>query len=328
MARKKKTSRKKTSGLGGFFSKKKKKRRSSSRSSFSAGMKITLTIVMLSVLVGGGAVGLIFLERFVKNSAAEEAADGSLKLINPPAWLNQEWVDKLVKAAGGKRFPLNESSAQEVAAKLQSLSWLENIRVQVTPEYLTIQADYRMPVGLVQVGRNQKVYLDKSVNVLDYTPVTSIPVVEIKGLASTKLPPAGQQWLADDAKAAIDLLNWLYQMDLHFQQENENRKTQKTALPGKKIPENPLLDEIESIDVSNFAARRSTSAPNIVFNIKGGVKVYWGAAWGQATVYLEADEKDKLARLYQFFVDHDNTLAGTVKYIELRWLEGNIPRPK
>jgi hypothetical protein len=116
--------------------------------------------------------------------------------------------------------------------------------------------------------------------------------------------------------------------DLHFQQENEKRDDDNSQALEKKIPGKPLLNEIESVDVSNFAARKSRSAANIVLNVVDGTKVYWGAAWGQANVYFEADEKDKLARLYQFFMDHQNGLQGAAKYIELRWPQDSIPRPR
>ena len=331
MARRKK---KKTGGLQSFFSKKKKKKRSKRKDSdsFVTGLKVTLSIMFLTILVAGGAIGLIYMDRYVNNTVKEETEDGSLeikegplKLIDYPAWLSQDWVDKLIATAGGKRFPLDQGWAQKVATRLATLSWLDNVQVQTTPEYLTVKADYRRPVGLVRSGRKGKVYLDADMTVLDFIPVTSIPVVEIKGLASTKVPKPGQKWLADDAAAAIELLDLLYMADLHFQQERGSDTTSSLA---KKIPEKPLLNEIECIDVSNFAARKSRSAPNIVLNVVDGTKVYWGAAWGQANIYFEADEKDKLARLYQFFMDHSNTLGGVAKYIELRWPQDSIPRPR
>ena len=333
MVRKKKT---KKNGLQSFFSKKKKKRSKRKDSvSFVGGLKIALSIMFLTILVAGGAIGLIYMDRYVKNTAKEgmgnqssKIKDGSLKLINSPAWLNQEWVDKLIATTGGKRFPLDQDSAKKVAQRLGTLSWLENVQVQTTPEYLTVEANYRRPIGWIRTGRNQKVYLDIDMNVLDYIPVTNTPVIEINGTASSKIPEPGQRWLADDAAAAVELLNWLYTMDLHFQQEKEKRSNDTTSLLEKKIPEKPLLDEIESIDVSNFAARKSRSASNIVLNVTDGTKVYWGAAWNQANVYFEADEKDKLARLYQFFMDHHNTLGGTAKYIELRWPQDSVPRPR
>jgi hypothetical protein len=299
---------------GGFFSRKNKNRKAGSSVSFRTAMKITLSIMFLTVLVAGGAVGLIYLDRYVKNAAAKKTPDGSLKLTNRPAWLNQDWVDAMVKTAGGKRFALDQASAQLVARRLEGLSWLADVRVQTTPEYLEVTATYRQPVGLVQANRNRKVYLDIDMHVLDYIPVTGIPVIEITGLAKTNIPDPGQVWLADDAKAAVELLNWLYLMDLHFQQE-------------QKLPK-PLLDEIETIDVSNFAARKSRSGPNIILNVKDGTRIYWGAAWGQSAVYLEADEKVKMTRLYEYFIDHNHTLQGSAKNIELRWLEDSIPRPQ
>ncbi len=333
MARRKKT---KKGGLQSFFSKKKKKRsKRKDSASFVTGLKIALSIMFLTILIAAGAIGLIYMDRYVKNAAKEEMGngasktkDGSLKLIDPPVWLNEEWTTKLIAAAGGKRFPLDQGSAQIVAERLAGLSWLESVQVQTTHEYLTVRADYRRPVGWVRSGRSRKVYLDVDMTVLEYIPVTAIPVVEIKGLASTQVPTPGQKWLADDAAAAVELLNWLYTMDLHFQQEKEKRGNDTAALLKKKIPEKPLLGEIESIDVSNFAARRSRSAPNIVLHVSDGTIVRWGAAWGQANVYFEADEKVKLARLYEYFVDHGNTLQGTAKNIELCWLEDGIPRPR
>jgi hypothetical protein len=65
-----------------------------------------------------------------------------------------------------------------------------------------------------------------------------------------------------------------------------------------------------------------------VLNVVDGTEIYWGAAWGQANVYLEADEKEKLAMLYQFFMDHQNTLQGAAKRIELRLPQDSIPRPR
>ncbi|MHC5183951.1 MAG: hypothetical protein ACYSPI_06710 [Planctomycetota bacterium] len=302
MARKKK---KKKGGLKSFFSKKKKSKRSKRKDSdsFVTGLKVALSIMFLTILVAGGAIGLIYMDRYVSSSAQGENGErleGSLKLIDYPAWLNQDWIDTLVATAGGKRFPLDQGWAQTVATRLATLSWLDNVQVQTTPEYLTVKADYRRPVGLVQLGRK-------------------------KGLASTKVPKPGQTWLADDAAAAVELLDLLYMADLHFQQE---KGSDPASSPDKKIPEKPLLNEIESIDVSNVAARKSRSAPNIILNVTDGTKVYWGAAWGQANIYFEADEKDKLARLYQFFMDHSNTLGGAAKYIELRWPQDSIPRPR
>lgn len=327
MARRKK---KKKGGLQSFFSKKKKTKRSKRKNtdSFVTGLKVALSIMFLAILIAGGAIGLIYMDRYVKANASNEQSYGSLVLAKPGIWVNEEWKKKVQEITGKGPFLLDENSAKTIAQKVQTLSWMDNIRVETTPEKIIVHADYRRPVGLVRSGRNRKVYLDVDMTVLDYIPVTNIPVIEIKGLASSNIPEPGQTWLAEDAAAAVELLNLLYMADLHFLQEKEKRGNDTMSSPEKKIPKSPLLNEIESIDVSNFAARKSRSAPNIVLNVVDGTKVYWGAAWNQANVYFEADEKDKLARLYQFFMDHHNTLGGTAKYIELRWPQDSIPRPR
>lgn len=314
---KKKKEKNSQSLIAKFFAKKKKPRKSKTSASVMTALKVMLVIMFLTSLIAGGAIGMIYLDRHVTTLTTRQKPDGSLKLLDPPTWLNQEWQDALVKAAGGMRFPLNKESARLAAERLQKLSWLENVRVQTTPEYLQVKADYRRPVGLVQDKRGRKVYLDAQMRVLEYLPLTSIPIPEIKGLASTPIPELGLAWKAEDAAAAIELLDLLNKMDLYF--------GNKGQIPKDK----PLLSEVESIDVSNFAARQSKAAPNIVLNIKDGTKVYWGAQWGKAAVYMEADDKVKLTRLYETYISYNNSLQvqDKVKYIELRWLEGEIPRP-
>lgn len=321
MARKKKTKIKKTgAGFGGFFSKSKKSRKPKDGRSFVTGLKIALTILFLTVLAGGGAVGLIYLDRYVKTAAAEEIPEGTVVFKKPPIWLNQEWKDWIQGVLDGATFPLDEQRAKIIFEKLTPVAWFKDLTVETEPNGINVYAEYRRPVGLVTSGRN-KFYIGDDMTVMNYIPMTAIPVVEIKG-ASTKTPEPGQVWLAEDAKAAVELLSLLYRIDQLYQQEMEKGK-------GGKIPEKPLLNEIDSIDVSNFAGRKSRShdKPQIVLNVKDGTKVYWGAAWGQAAIAFEADEKTKLDRLYQWFMEHNNSLQGTVKIIELRWLQDSIPRP-
>lgn len=309
MARKKKTRTKKSVRLFGIFPKKKTAARTRSKKQkkpLSAGLRVALGIMIVTLLAAGAAVGFLYLDRYVNTTVAQDVPNGSLKLIDPPAWLNQEWIDQLVETAGGKRFPLDETSATLVSERLQTLFWLKTVRVQTTPDYLEIHADYRRPVGFLDLGRS-KYYLDAELVVLDYLPLDTLPVVEITGVAAPRsIPPPGNRWAAEDAAAAVRLLDWLYKTDLHFLNKQELQK--------------PLLDEIESIDVSNFAARQSNAAPHIVLTVEDGTKINWGAAWGQAARYLEQDENDKLTDLYQFYMDHNNTLQGTAKYIELRQL--------
>lgn len=306
MARKKKTTQ--SGGLFGFFSKQKKTTRSRSKkqkTSLSSGVRIAAGIIIVTLLIAGAAVGFIFMDRYVQTSRPANKANGPVVLVEPGIWVNEEWKQRIEDIIGRGPFPLDDTSAAVIAKKLRTLSWLNNVRVQTTPDAINVYADYRRPVGVVDLGRS-KFYLDAQMTVMDYIPVTAIPTIEITGIASPRsIPTPGNRWAAEDARAAVQLLDLLYKMDLHFQREKELEK--------------PLLDEIQSIDVSNFAARKSNSAPHITLTVKDGKKIFWGAAWGQASRYLELDDNDKLIRLYQFYMDHNNSLQGaTAKFIELR----------
>ena len=91
MARKKKTTRKKGGGLLGFFSRKKKGRKGARRSSSpSTGLKITLSIVVLAVLAGGGAVGFMYMERYAKKPATEQPLPITLYSLEGEA----QWTGK------------------------------------------------------------------------------------------------------------------------------------------------------------------------------------------------------------------------------------------
>lgn len=312
MAKKKKN---KESFLSRFFSKKKKTRKGKKSASWVHALKIVLAVMFVTVLVAGGSVGMIYLDGHIKALAAQQKPDGSLHFIAPPAWHNQELIDAMVKAAGGERFPLDAESAEMVAERLSRFSWLANVRAQTTPNYIDVTADYRRPVACVKAGRGRVLYLDHEMRVLDYLPLSTIPIPEIQGLASLHVPEPGLVWKAEDAAAAVELLDLFNKMDLYF-------------LGSKKI-DKPLVSDIESIDVSNFAARRSRSAPNIVLNVKDGTKIYWGASWGRAAEFVEADDKVKLARLYETFVSYNHSLQvqDKVKFIDLTWLD-DTPRPR
>lgn len=271
-------------------------------------MKITIGIIAAALLVAGTAVALLYMDRYIKANTSTEKSYGSLVLAKPDIWVNEDWKKKVQGITGKGPFLLDDNSAKAIAQKLQTLSWMNHIRVETTPEKIIVHADYRRPVGLINLGGSRKYYLDAEMVVMDYIPVTAIPTIEIKGIASVRsIPTPGNRWAAEDARAGVELLNLLYFTDLAYQQ--------------KELIQKPLLDEIQSIDVSNFAARKSNSSPHLFLNVTDKTtRVFWGAAYGQAGRYLEQDEEEKLVDLYQFFIDNNNTLQGTAKYIELRQL--------
>jgi hypothetical protein len=281
--------------------------------------KISLSPQMTIALKAGGVVcafGLVviffaYLSRYVKKAVPVSEKMGILKLVDPPVWLNEPLKEKIFAAsiADGEDLKLNGEAARSIQRNLKSrVAWLDNVRVQVTGDSIYIKARWRKPLALIE-SDGHKFYLDANLTVLDYVPVSNLPIVTLKGVAETRgMPQAGKVWQRDDATAAVNILVRLDRMD-------------KLVSPNK-----PLLRKIGSIDVSNFNGRRKDSAPHIVLNTVNDIEVIWGAELGTWQRHLEATDEEKLAKLYGFYKEHNFTL-GEVKYINLRDPQDRIRQP-
>lgn len=265
-------------------------------------MKVSAVVC---VFVAAGVL-FYFAERYVKS--AKPAETGPLELVNAPEWVSGELKAKILAAAGGKTFRLDEEAAQVVAENLASVAWLNEVKVQTKHERLLIEAGWRKPLALVKLGL-QSFYVDAELVVLDFVPIPNLPIVKIKGLSvTTRVPPPGEVWQSDDLAAAVTILTKLDQMD-------------KSVTPDK-----PLLYEIDRIDISNFNGRENSRFPHIILYTKDNTEIIWGAEFGTWQRYLEAKDEEKLAKLYGYYKEY-GSLSGGVKYINLRDPQDNISQP-
>ena len=269
--------------------------------------RVIFIILAILSLLGAVAVGLVLLDRYVAKTSPVAAEFGPLELLDKPDWFGSSLVSKVQAAAGGAQFPLDKTTARVVADNLQSMPWLYEVKAQTTNNSVQVSAKYRRPIALIRQSKAMY-YIDLDMVVLDHLPIDTLATVRIKGF-SARPPRIGDTWSANDVAAAVRLLTAIERMD------------------EISTPEAPLLNEIASIDVSNFGGRKSSRRPHIVLYAKDGTQVFWGAAYGESARYLEASEREKIAMLYQFYKDH-STIQGKVKYIELRHPQEGIPRPK
>jgi len=285
----------------------KKKRKTDSHSrSLTGFLKVLAVICVFAAL----AVGLVFLDKYVKKVAPAWGETIDVELIEPPAWVNQPLRDKIIAAATvGEDVKLDEDVVRLIASNLaQRVAWLQKVKVQATHDKILIQADYRKPIALVTSGL-RKFYVDAEMVVLDFLPMPNLPVVAVKGLSPiTKMPPVGKVWQREDLAAAVAILARLDRMD-------------KLVTPDK-----PLLYEIDSIDVSNFKGRENSRSAHIILYAKDNTEIIWGAeidAWSQ---HLEAKDEEKLAKLYNYYKEFGK-LSGGAKYIDLRTPQDTVPLP-
>ncbi len=269
-----------------------------------------LKIVLLVGVIGGVAVGLAFLDQYVKERKELSEKIAALELVNPPSWVSKQLEHKIYTAAraGGEDLKLDEGAAASVQENIETyIAWLDNVQVKATHDSLRIEGIWRKPLALIDAGR-ERFYVDVGLVVLDYVLVPALPIVEITGVSVRQVPPIGGVFERDDVAAAINLLEWLDAMD------------------SRVSAEKPLLFEIDRIDVSNFNGRRDRSEPHIVLYAKDGTEIIWGAEIGTWQRYLEATDKNKIANLYEYYRQH-GTLLGGARYINLQYPQDGIGQP-
>ena len=273
------------------------------------GIGALLKVLVLVGLVALIPIGIIFLNQYVDNKADVSATTGALKLVDAPTWVNEAIKEKIYTAAhaAGEDLSINEEVAGSVQQNIATfVPWLDDVSVQATHDSLLISGRWRKPLGMVEIG--SKYYVDIDLVVLDYVPLDALPIVKITGLAIQRAPKPGTVWEKDDLAAAVDILHRLDRMD------------------GLVTAEKPLLFEIESIDVSNFAGRNSRSKPHIELFAKDGTKIIWGAEIDKWSEHLEVTDTEKIGRLYNFY-KQNGTLLHSVQYINLCDPQDHIPLP-
>ncbi|HUW20627.1 MAG TPA: hypothetical protein VMW16_15120 [Sedimentisphaerales bacterium] len=273
-------------------------------------VSLTALVVLCAVcLFAGAGVGFVFLEKYVKTHLSQPLR--SLELAGVPAWANEALKQKIYAAAipYGEPLELDEQTARSVQNNLaRQVAWLDKVKVQAAHSSLLVEALWRKPLALVRTGM-QKLYVDANLVVLDFVPISSLPIVEVKGLSkNAKAPAPGEVWREDDLGAAIAILDRLDRMD-------------KLVTPDK-----PLLYEIGCIDVSNFNGRRNAHAPHIVMYAQDNTEIIWGAEYGEWQRYLEAPDEEKLAGLYSYYKEYGSLQEGA-RFINLCDPQGIVPLP-
>jgi hypothetical protein len=271
------------------------------RSALIAAVKIALVV---GLLAGAGA-GLRYAEIYVKST--QPVVEGSVELLDVPSWVNWDLKERVIEAIGGNSLPIKDETADVVARNLEPIPWLADVHVDVTQNSVQVKARWRRPVAVLERG-SRKFYVDEKLVVLDYMPMSHLPIVQVEGVRMGFPPIPGQVLDCNELAAAVALINLLHRTDSQFNAQN------------------PLLDHIARIDVTNYRGLKNRSEPHIVMQSKDGTEVLWGAELRERARYLEAKDDEKLAKLYAYFHEH-GSLGGDIKYIDLRNPQDRVPQP-
>jgi hypothetical protein len=287
------------------------KRGKQQKTSFKPNWNEIVKILAAACIIAGMVAGLIYLEKYVKKTAPISAKVTNFELVNLPSWVNEQLKEKVFTAAkmSGEDLKLDENAAILVQQHVKTeISWLEDVKVQITNESIRIDGKWRKPLAMIKSGEHE-FYVDDKLVVLDFVEVSELPIVKIKGLSvPKKLPLPGNIWQQDDVAAAVAILNQLNRMD-------------KLTTADK-----PLLCEIDSIDVKNFNGRHNSRLPHIALYAKDNTEIIWGAEIDTWQRYMEATDEEKLAKLYAYYKENGSLLNG-VKYINLRDPQNKVSQP-
>jgi len=267
-------------------------------------VSIFKVVAVICFLAASGAF-LRYAEGYVETVAPVQ--EGGLKLVDVPDWAKSDLRNRVAEKAGGTRFPLTEDTASAVAGNLARMPWLADVKVRVTHDSVLVNARWRKPVVVIDIREdNRKIYVDEGLVVMDYLPMPHLPIVPAKGVSLRIVPLLGQTFDEGDLKAAVDLAVLLNQMDAEF------------------APKTPLLEQIASIDVSNYRGRVNAGREHIVLNTKGKAQIIWGAEIGEYAKLLEASDQEKIASLYGYYKSGSFAEA---KYINLRPPQNRVYLP-
>jgi hypothetical protein len=267
---------------------------------------IVKVVAVIGFLAASGAF-LRYAEGYVKAVAPIE--EGHLKLVGVPDWAKSDLRNRVAEFAGGTRFELTDKTASTIAGKLASMSWLADMGVRVTNDSVLVSARWRKPIVMVDIREeNRKIYVDQDLVVMDYMPMPHLPIVEAKGVSLNIVPPLGQTFDEGDLQAAVDLAVLLNQMDAEF------------------APKTPLLEQIASIDVSNYKGRKNVRLEHIVLHAKDGALIIYGAEIGQYAKNAEASDEEKLASLYGYYKEF-GSFGSEAKYINVRLPQSRVHLP-
>jgi len=268
-----------------------------------------LKVVAVLCFLAASGVFLRYAEGYVK--ATDSVEEGGLVLVGVPDWANWDLKNTVAQIAGGTRFPLTEETAAVLARNLAPMSWLHDIAIRVTHDSVRVSAQWRKPVVVFDVPEDRlKRYVDAGLVVMDYIPMPHLPIVEAKGVSLNVVPLPGQMFDQGDIAAAVALALLFHRMDTEI------------------VPKTPLLEQIASIDVSNYRGNKNPREPHIVLRSKDDVEINWGAELGEWAKYMEAKDEEKLAKLYTHYQEFGSLSAeGRVKYINLRNPQDRVPQP-
>ena len=254
------------------------------------GLHVLIAISFLTVF----AVSIVKSRRYI-DASAPALASPQITFVNQPEWMNPDLsariLDSLKPGTRG-RSSLDRDLLLEMANVLRAEPWVKEVRsvrrrfAQGQPgAAIEVDAEFRVPTALVEADGEFWLVDSEGYKLPERFTANEIGRVSLKNDRSLQLrgitgvvsapPEVGHQWKGADLQAGLDLVKLLH--------------------------DKPFASDIAMIDVSNFSARRSAEAAQIVLHTRQQTEVRWGRPVHAQDFFVEVEPAKKIEYLEKIF---------------------------
>ncbi|MHC4629555.1 MAG: hypothetical protein ACYTDV_21480, partial [Planctomycetota bacterium] len=162
MAARKRKKKGKTGAISSLLSVLKRKRKK--RTSWvGPGLRAIVKVLAVVCLLSGAALGLLFLEEYVKDAAGMSQDAFYLELADVPAWVDAGLKNEVKEIAnsGGVDVRSDDDAALAVRRNIEKqVAWLDDVTVRVKQDVLRVEGRWRKPVALIRTDLVEPRYVD------------------------------------------------------------------------------------------------------------------------------------------------------------------------
>ena len=257
--------------------------------------RIALHALAAVMFITACSAGMFFDRRYVEQKLVPATESPFVVLKNRPVWMSDFLAEQIAKTArpAGTHSAFDHQLLVDTVALLRANPWIRDVR-QVRRAYgrkpgdtLEVDCDYRAPVALVHwkdyywLVDGDGVKLPEAFSAADVPRIMigqdhKVNIRVIEGVIEAP-PETGTRWNGDDLYAALDLVKLLFAK--------------------------PYAEEIEKVDVSNFARRRDPKLAQLLLITRYNTEVRWGQPVnvGEDKFFVEATPEQKLAYMKAIF---------------------------
>jgi hypothetical protein len=271
----------------------------------------------LGIIAAG--VGIYFLvqqaRKYVETDVSPPGGAIHVVLLHRPGWMTDSLASEIAAVVPRTDHGIFDPNLLPTTVnKLKSCPWVRNVN-SVRRSYgtepgnmLLVDCDYRVPIAVVE-WKNSYWLIDNDGTKLSEEfsaaqlpnlvngPDGSVNIRIIRGVE--KAPPtAGRQWMGNDLIAGLDLVKLFY---------------------GKNY-----LNDVDTIDVSNFGGRLDRGSPQLTLQTKFGTSIWWGRPVNAKDYFKEIPTLRKLQTLKLAVAKLGRIDAGR-SYFDIRYEYSLVP---